>query len=181
MFARFVMPLLVAVSLPTLADSQGYSFGQPAKATEAQRTVEVILGDIYYKPTAIEVKAGETVRFVVRNEGKLLHEFSLGDARMHARHQEEMLQMTAAGMITPTGIKPMDHSQMDHSQMGHGGHGMDHGAMSHDEPNSLMVEPGKSAELTWTFRASAGLQFACNLPGHYQAGMVGELKVAPAK
>ncbi|MCF3997969.1 plastocyanin/azurin family copper-binding protein, partial [Pseudomonas aeruginosa] len=120
----------------------------------------------------IEVKAGETVRFVLKNEGKLLHEFNLGDAAMHAEHQKEMLEMQQSGMLTPTGMASMDHSQM--------GHGMDHGRMmKHDDPNSVLVEPGKSAELTWTFAKATRLEFACNIPGHYQAGMVGQLTVQP--
>jgi uncharacterized cupredoxin-like copper-binding protein len=51
------------------------------------------------------------------------------------------------------------------------------GGMKHDDPNSVLVEPGKTAELTWTFTKASGLEFACNIPGHYQAGMVGKLNV----
>ena len=51
--------------------------------------------------------------------------------------------------------------------------------MKHDDPNSVLVEPGKSAELTWTFAKATRLEFACNIPGHYQAGMVGQLTVQP--
>lgn len=81
---------------------------------------------------------------MLKNEGKLLHEFNLGDAAMHAEHQKEMLEMQQSGMLTPTGM-----ASMDHSQMGHGMAGMDHGRMmKHDDPNSVLVEPGKSAELT---------------------------------
>lgn len=40
-----------------------------------------------------------------------------------------------------------------------------------------MVMPGQRAELTWTFRQSAPIEFACNVPGHYQAGMVGALTI----
>jgi len=63
---------------------------------------------------------------------------------------------------------------MDHSAMGHG----DMGGMKHDDPNSVLVEPGKTAELTWTFSKAGALEFACNIPGHYQAGMVGKLTVS---
>ena len=54
---------------------------------------------------------------------------------------------------------------------------MGHG-MKHDDPNSVLVEPGKTAELTWTFSKATSLEFACNIPGHYQAGMVGKLTVS---
>jgi uncharacterized cupredoxin-like copper-binding protein len=59
-------------------------------------------------------------------------------------------------------------------------HGMAHGdgAMKHDDPNSMLVEPGKTAELTWTFADATGLEFACNIPGHYQAGMVGKVAIS---
>ncbi|MNT66943.1 Copper binding protein, plastocyanin/azurin family [compost metagenome] len=109
------------------------------------------------------VKAGETVRFVLTNKGKLPHEFNLGDAAMHARHQQEMLAMQQGGM---------DHAAMGHGSMAKPGHGM-----SHDEPNTVTVSPGKTAELTWTFTQASGIEFACNVPGHYQAGMVGTLKI----
>ena len=48
-----------------------------------------------------------------------------------------------------------------------------------DDPNTVMLEPGQSAELTWTFAQATGLEFACNIPGHYQAGMVGNVEVQP--
>ena len=47
--------------------------------------------------------------------------------------------------------------------------------MAHDDPNSVLLEPGKSAEIVWTFNADAALQMACNVPGHYESGMVGKI------
>ena len=127
------------------------------------------MSDIAFSPKSLDVKAGETVRFVLVNKGQLLHEFNLGHAAMHVEHQKEMLDMQQSGMLTPTG---MSHAGMDHSAMGHG-------AMKHDDPNSVLVAPGKTAELTWTFTKTDNLEFACNVPGHYQAGMVGTVKIAP--
>lgn len=153
------------------ADSGSHAaLGHPGDAAKADRTVEVILGDMYYLPTSLAVKPGETVRFVLINKGQLLHEFNLGDAAMHAAHQQEMSRMVQTGVLMPTGI--------NHAAMGHGGN--DHGtAMQHDDPNSVLVEPGKTGELTWTFAEAGNLEFACNIPGHYQAGMVGKLSVGP--
>ena len=166
---------LLALSVNAMADeAHTYAFGHPAPADKATRTVEVTLQDISFSPKALDVKAGETVRFVLVNKGQLLHEFNLGDAAMHAAHQKEMLQMQQSGMLTPTG---MGRGGMDHSSMGHGS--MDMPGMKHDDPNSVLVEPGKTAELTWTFARADNLEFACNVPGHYQAGMVGKVNVAP--
>ena len=156
---------LLALSAPAWASpAQSVDFGRPAPAANATRSIEVVMGDMSFDPRAIKIKAGETVRFVLVNKGQLLHEFNLGDAAMHAQHQQAMLQMQQSGMLTPTGMKAMDHAAM--------GHGM-----KHDDPNSVLVEPGKTAELTWTFTKPTSLEFACNIPGHYQAGMVGKLTI----
>lgn len=158
---------LALSSLPVLAaPGHEYAFGQPATAAQATRTVEVVMGDMYFEPRALEVKAGETVRFVLVNNGQVAHEFNLGDAAMHARHQQQMLAMQ--GQMDPSA---MEHGAMDHSAMAQGG-------MQHDEPNMVMVAPGKRAELTWTFSQTTPIEFACNVPGHYQAGMVGKLTIA---
>ena len=168
-----VAACLLALSSPAwAAPAHTYDFGQPAPAAKATRSIEVVLNDMSFDPKAIQVKAGETVRFVLVNKGQLLHEFNLGDAAMHARHQQEMLQMQQSGMLTPTGMKEMSHDMAD---MDHGS--MDH-SMKHDDPNSVLVEPGKTAELTWTFSIATSLEFACNIPGHYQAGLVGKLTVS---
>lgn len=157
----FIAAALALVSLPILAsEAKTFAFGEPAPASEATRTVEVILKDIAFEPAGLEVKAGETVRFVLVNQGKLPHEFNLGDAAMHAAHQKQMMAMTGMSM---------NHEGMDHGAM-MGGHG-------HDGGNTVLVQPGQRAELTWTFRKSAPIEFACNVPGHYQAGMVGKLTI----
>ncbi|MBD8123185.1 cupredoxin family protein [Pseudomonas lutea] len=164
--------VLLSVSVASQASTgEHFAFGHPGDAAKATRTVEVTMGDMYFEPKSLNVKKGETVRFVLVNKGQLLHEFNLGDAAMHAAHQQEMLKMAASGMLTPTGMKH-DMAGMDHG-MAHGD-----GAMKHDDPNSMLVEPGKTAELTWTFADATGLEFACNIPGHYQAGMVGKVAIS---
>ncbi|MDG2967505.1 cupredoxin family protein [Pseudomonas extremaustralis] len=160
---------LLALSVGAMADTaHTYAFGQPASADKATRTVEVVMQDMSFSPKSLDVKAGETVHFVLVNKGQLLHEFNLGDAAMHAEHQKQMMQMQSGGMMSATGMGKMDHSAMGHGEMG---------GMKHDDPNSVLVEPGKTAELTWTFSKATGLEFACNIPGHYQAGMVGKINV----
>jgi len=51
------------------------------------------------------------------------------------------------------------------------------GHMAHDEPNSISVEPGETNELTWKFGEATTLEYACHEPGHYGAGMHGQLTV----
>lgn len=50
--------------------------------------------------------------------------------------------------------------------------------MKHDEPNKVSVEPGQSGEVIWHFTKTGTVDFACLHPGHYDAGMKGQVKVA---
>ncbi len=53
--------------------------GRPGDPARVSRTIEVTMGDnMRFTPDRIEVKAGETVRFNVRNTGKLRHEMVIG-------------------------------------------------------------------------------------------------------
>jgi uncharacterized cupredoxin-like copper-binding protein len=49
--------------------------------------------------------------------------------------------------------------------------------MEHDEPHMLHVPPGKSGEMGWQFTRTGEFFFACLIPGHYEAGMVGKVIV----
>jgi uncharacterized cupredoxin-like copper-binding protein len=64
------------------------SFGRTGDPRKATRTVRVDMSDaMRFTPGSIEVKRGETVRFVVRNSGKVMHEMVLGtlqDLKDHA-------------------------------------------------------------------------------------------------
>lgn len=49
--------------------------------------------------------------------------------------------------------------------------------MEHDEPYMVHVAPGKSGDIVWKFNRVGEFDFACLLPGHYEAGMVGKINV----
>jgi uncharacterized cupredoxin-like copper-binding protein len=52
--------------------------------------------------------------------------------------------------------------------------------MQHDEPYMAHVDPDKHGEIVWTFNRPGEFKFACLIAGHYQAGMVGTVRVRPA-
>ena len=55
-------------------------FGRPGNPRAVGRTVTIRMSDaMRFTPDSVTVKRGETIRFVVRNEGKVLHEMVLGD------------------------------------------------------------------------------------------------------
>ena len=49
--------------------------------------------------------------------------------------------------------------------------------MEHDDPNAISVEPGKTGELVWRFTKAGKFDFACLVPGHFEAGMQGKIAV----
>ena len=52
-----------------------------------------------------------------------------------------------------------------------------HPGMEHDEPHMLHVAPGKSGEMGWRFTRAGDFYYGCLVPGHFEAGMVGRIKV----
>lgn len=98
-----------------------------------------------FTPNVISVEAGETVRFLVRNAGKLPHEMVLGSAAALKAHAAEMQKMPG---------------------------------MEHVEPNMITVAAGQQSELVWRFDMAGTVDFACLIPGHMEAGMVGKVKVS---
>ena len=49
--------------------------------------------------------------------------------------------------------------------------------MEHDDPNGTRVPLAESKELVWRFSKAGTFEFACLIPGHYEAGMKGTVVV----
>jgi uncharacterized cupredoxin-like copper-binding protein len=49
--------------------------------------------------------------------------------------------------------------------------------MEHADPNAIRLAPGARGEIIWTFKAGT-FAFGCLIPGHYEAGMKGDIAVA---
>ncbi|MPZ43660.1 MAG: plastocyanin [Betaproteobacteria bacterium] len=68
--------------------AQEQAFGRQCDPKKVTRTVKVAMADsMRYLPSEIRVRRGETVRFEVRNSGKIMHELVLGtlsDLKAHA-------------------------------------------------------------------------------------------------
>lgn len=85
---------------------QASGAGEPGNADKVDRTVEIRAMDtMRYDKPRLKAKAGETIKFVVTNAGKLRHEFMIGDAEEQREHAEMMKQMpdmvhADANMIT---------------------------------------------------------------------------------
>lgn len=121
------------------------AIGQPGDTAKVTRTIEVEMTDaMRFTPSDIRIKRGETVRFVVRNTGKLRHEMVLGSRKDLKDHAIQMQKFPD---------------------------------MEHEEPNQVVVEPGKSGQLVWHFTRGGIVDMGCLQPGHYEAGMHGKLAI----
>jgi len=49
--------------------------------------------------------------------------------------------------------------------------------MEHDDANAIRLQPAGKGEIVWTFGKAGDYAFGCLIPGHYEAGMKGTLKV----
>ncbi len=96
--SSIVTTLALAVAAPfawgagSHAGGHGASaIGEPGKAANVTRTVQIDMSDsMRFSPARIAVKQGETVRFVVKNSGKVKHELVLGTAKELKQHAEVM-------------------------------------------------------------------------------------------
>lgn len=143
--------------LAAIGDGHGHSHGEAAHpaaqtgltAWTITRSVEVHMDDqMRFTPNRLDVQAGETIRFVLYNNGQTTHEMVLGDGAQIKAHALQMQQ----------GV----------------GHGEGH---SHGAGAAISVPAGQRGELVVKFDQAQVLQMACLIPGHYEAGMRGTVNV----
>ena len=139
--------------------------GEKGNPNNVDRVINIKMYDNYYEPNVLKVKEGETIKFIVQNLGKMVHEYNIATKEMHIKHQPEMQKLVEHGILKINKIdmvKMKEMSKKDHS-------------LSHSHANSVIVEPNKTKEIIWKFSKNTVLEIACNVPGHYQAGMVGKI------
>jgi uncharacterized cupredoxin-like copper-binding protein len=121
------------------------AFGREGNPKNVTRVVKLGMSDaLRFTPAEITVKRGETIKFIVHNDGKQLHEMVLGTPEELKQHAEMMKKFPD---------------------------------MQHTDPSMAHVKPGAHGEIVWQFTKAGEYQFACLLPGHYEAGMVGKVTV----
>jgi uncharacterized cupredoxin-like copper-binding protein len=156
LYRRYIVGVLaLAVAMPASAHGPGHvmSGGKFGEAGKVTRVIDVVATDHTFSLKSLQVKDGETVRFVVRNDGLDPHELIIGTVAEHAEHRKMMRDM----------IEAQKKGQHDHSKM----------AMDHS--SGVSVQPGQTATFVWTFKRISDLEFACDIPGHYEDGMKGAI------
>ena len=141
--------------------------GSEGKESEVSRVIKVFMYDNYYKPSSFQIKAGETIKFEVENAGVLVHEFNIANKMMHMKHQPEMLKMFENEILL---VDTIDKEKMKKMAK------MDK-AMGHSHSNSVLLEPKQKGEIIWKFDNAVNIEVACNVPGHYQVGMIAKVDI----
>lgn len=119
--------------------------GKPGDPAQVSRTVKVTMDDsMRFDPGTLNVKAGETVRFFIVNQGRLPHEMVIGTADELTTHAQQMRAMPD---------------------------------MKHEDPSMIRLAPGQRGGIVWRFDQAGTVSYACLVPGHMEAGMVGRVEV----
>ncbi len=118
-------------------------------ALQVGQVIEVRMDDqMRFYPDTLQVQAGQAVRLMVHNAGRVPHELVLGTDAQIREHAQQMKQSP--------------------------GHAHSHDAAG---AAAIEVAPGKTGELVLRFDQPGAYEMACLIPGHYEAGMRGRLTV----
>jgi len=165
---KIVKLLFILMCFNSLAYAdKNMKIGSKGNENDISRVIKVIMYDNYYEPSSFQINAGETIKFEVENAGELVHEFNIANKMMHMKHQPEMEKMVEneilfADSIDKNKMKKM--AKIDKS-------------MGHSHSNSVLLEPKQKGNIIWRFDNAVNIEVACNVPGHYQAGMIAKVNI----
>ncbi|MDQ0513186.1 cupredoxin domain-containing protein [Ancylobacter amanitiformis] len=101
---RFIYSLLIGAALlspafanpghETGAGHEESAYGEPGDPKKSARVIQITMrdadGKMEFVPSRLEIRKGEQVKFVVRNNGELDHEIVLGTLQENLKHAVEM-------------------------------------------------------------------------------------------
>ena len=158
--------ILLFILIPNISIAGSMNIiGEKGNPADVSKVIKVKMYDNYYEPSKFKVLKDQTIKFIVYNHGELVHEFNIATKEMHLKHQPEIMKIVENEILLIDKIdrkKMIELSKKDHS-------------MGHSHSNSVLLEPRQSAELIWKFNTDAELEAACNVPGHYEAGMIAKI------
>ena len=166
------MKIFISIIILTLFSSFSYAdknmkIGSKGKESDVTRVIKVVMYDNYYEPSSFKIKAGETIKFEVENLGELVHEFNIANKMMHIKHQPEMQKMVENEILLADSIDKVKMKKMAKMDK----------AMGHSHSNSVLLEPKQKGNIIWKFDNAVNIEIACNVPGHYQVGMIAKVDI----
>ena len=160
--------LFILICFNTLAYAdKNMKIGSLGKESEISRVIKVIMYDNYYEPSTFKIKKGETIKFEVINAGELVHEFNIANKMMHIKHQPEMTKMVENEILLANSIDKDKMKKLAKTDK----------SMGHSHSNSVLLEPKQKGNIIWKFDNAINIEIACNVPGHYQTGMIAKVDI----
>jgi len=126
-----------------------YSAGQPGDAKKPARIVMITMRET--------------------DDGKMVYIPSRVDVK---KGEQIRFIITNAGEIPHEFVIASEEDNLKHAEVM-----KKNPEMEHDDPNSKTIQPKKKAELVWRFSKGGTFEFACLIPGHREAGMIGNVAV----
>ena len=158
--------IFILIFIPNILNAGSMKMiGVKGNESSVDRVIKVTMYDNYYEPNSINIKKNETIKFIVTNKGKLVHEFNIATKKMHLNHQPEMMMMVENEILLADKIDKKKMKEMSKKNP----------SMAHSHSNSVLLSPGESGNLIWKFTNSVDLEAACNVPGHYEVGMIAKI------
>lgn len=154
---------LLTLGLLALPVAQAHSpsahASQPRHHAQAEQKDWGIAGDPKKVKRTIEIRMTDDMRFAPKDL-----QVKLGETvRLVAVNAGKVLHEVVIG--TPQELRA--HAEMMKK----------HPGMEHEEPWMVHVDPGQKGALVWTFNRAGTFEFACLIPGHFEAGMIGRITV----
>lgn len=148
---------LAALATPALASGshagghgEAMAAGEPGKKAQATRTIRVSMKET--------------------DDGKMVFAPNTFKVR---KGQTIVFSIKNAGELDHEFVLDQDDKIMEHKAM------MEKfPEMEHDDPNAIRLAAGKSGEIVWKFTNDGTFKIACLVPGHFDAGMHGDVAVA---
>tara|TARA_B100000945_G_scaffold61525_1_gene45789 strand:+ start:72 stop:569 length:498 start_codon:yes stop_codon:yes gene_type:complete len=158
--------ILIFIFIPNILFAGSMkAIGAKGNEENVDRVIKVTMYDNYYQPNSFKVNKNETIKFEVENKGELVHEFNIATKEMHLKHQPEMMMMVEHEILLADRIDKKKMMEMSKKNP----------AMAHSHSNSVLLSPGEKAELIWKFSNTVDIEAACNVPGHYDVGMIAKI------
>ena len=158
--------ILLFILIPSFSIAGSMNMmGEKGDPTEVDKVIKVKMYDNYYEPNEFKIKKNQTIKFIVYNYGELVHEFNIATKKMHLKHQPEMMKMVEYEILLGDRIDKKKMKKLSKKDQ----------SMSHSHSNSVLLEPNESAEIIWKFNTEVKLEAACNVPGHYEVGMIAKI------
>ena len=165
---RSIIYLIFFLVIPSISIAdKNMKIGSKGNLDEVDRIIKVKMYDNYYEPKSFKIKKGETIKFEVENLGQLVHEFNIANAMMHKKHRPEMLKMVENEILMADTINREKMKKMAKIDK----------AMGHTHSNSVLLAPTEKGNLIWKFENAMDIEIACNVPGHYEIGMIAKVNL----